>query len=758
MKPTALQRWILVLLATLLGPAAHAQEARPPVIAGVKVGIGGRYKVGVWTPIEVVIRGGSSPVTGRVRTTVADSDGLNCSFEAAGPCTIPPGQDKSVGLYVRFGREASTIGLELLVDNVALAAKAIDSSRDAAQDQFADALRPEQRLVVAVAKDPADFEKALPGSQGQSPQNVVAAVDSLARLPDRWEGYEGIDFVIISTSDASLFAKTSPYKAQIEALDQWVRLGGALVLCAGSNAAATLEAGAPLARFVPGRFDKTVMLGQATSAWETYARSNTRIPAPKAGGNAELAIARLTGVQGKVEAHEADLPLVIRSPRGLGQIVFVAADLDRGPLREWSDRPLLLAALLGLPVNVQANDATDTSASYGYSDLAGQLRSALDQPRGVRLVPFFVVTLLAIVYILLIGPGDYFLLRRLGRGMHWTWITFPATVVIFSVGAYAAACWFKGEQLRVNQIDLVDFDGEGAARGASWFSIFSPRGDSFDLSMLPHLPGGQAPREATVSLGWLGKAGGEFNGMYRRDAPGASPAWNKGYSIAPSLDAIQEVPIPVWGSKSFVQRWLGQAPNPGLKASLKDDQGRLSGAIVNQLGGNNANGIQLSHCFLVYESWAYMLGTLQPGGEVEIGPGTRRISLNTFMGGESLDSTPNSAEIGERTPYDRGSRDMVYVLQRMLFYDAAGGRKQTGLANGYQSFTDLSGLLKTGRAILVGMPPEDGVCRGGDLLGGPVGKRDEAESRRSFGDSLDRHATIYRFVLPVAAAQAGPAN
>ena len=50
-------------------------------------------------------------------------------------------------------------------------------------------------------------------------------------------------------------------------------------------------------------------------------------------------------------------------------------------------------------------------------------------PRDVHLVPFFVVALLVIVYILLIGPGDYFLLRRLGRGMQWTWITFPTIVV-----------------------------------------------------------------------------------------------------------------------------------------------------------------------------------------------------------------------------------------------------------------------------------------------------------------------------------------
>ena len=61
-------------------------------------------------------------------------------------------------------------------------------------------------------------------------------------------------------------------------------------------------------------------------------------------------------MQGKIEAHEADLPLVIRKPQGLGQVVFVATDLDRGPIRDWSDRSMLVAAILNLPANEQAGD------------------------------------------------------------------------------------------------------------------------------------------------------------------------------------------------------------------------------------------------------------------------------------------------------------------------------------------------------------------------------------------------------------------
>ena len=40
-----------------------------------------------------------------------------------------------------------------------------------------------------------------------------------------------------------------------------------------------------------------------------------------------------------------------------------------------------------------------------------------------------------------------------------------------------------------------------------------------------------------------------------------------------------------------------------------------------------------------------------------------------------------------------------------MFYEAAGGRRYTGLGNAYQDFVDLSTLLKADRAILVTQEP-----------------------------------------------------
>ena len=48
----------------------------------------------------------------------------------------------------------------------------------------------------------------------------------------------------------------------------------------------------------------------------------------------------------------------------------------------------------------------------------------------MRLVPFWLVAGLIVVYILLIGPGDYFFLRKLVGRMEWTWLTFPLVVLL----------------------------------------------------------------------------------------------------------------------------------------------------------------------------------------------------------------------------------------------------------------------------------------------------------------------------------------
>ena len=122
----------------------------------------------------------------------------------------------------------------------------------------------------------------------------------------------------------------------------------------------------------------------------------------------------------------------------------------------------------------------------GSTDLSSQLRVALEQFRGVKLIPFGWVAFFIFLYILLIGPGDYFFLKKVLKRMELTWITFPTIVVTVSLVAYYAAYVLKGNDLLVNKVDVVDIDqAAGLARGNTWISLFSPQNRDYNIRTIP---------------------------------------------------------------------------------------------------------------------------------------------------------------------------------------------------------------------------------------------------------------------------------
>ena len=136
-------------------------------------------------------------------------------------------------------------------------------------------------------------------------------------------------------------------------------------------------------------------------------------------------------------------------------------------------------------------------------------------------------------------------------------------------------------------------------------------------------------------------------------------------------------------------------------------------------------------------------GTLQPGESTVIDALTRRSELKTVLTGQRL-VKQNDTYRQVSTPYDQSSVDLPYVLQAMMFFEAAGGRGYTGLGNGYQGFVDLTPLLTARRAVLVaqgstapGQPGQGARLLCNDRHDQPI---DAVE---------DQHVTVYRFVFRV---------
>ncbi len=718
----------------------RADPPQPPQVTSVHVGFADRYKVGVWTPVEIAIRGGGAAFSGQVSLIVPDGDGVpsRVSTDSDRPCNIAPGGETTVRLLCRFGRVRGTMTAELRADGQLVAQKRFEASATADAEHFLPGLEL-RSLVVTIGPSELDVEQAgrLGGSEPDY-RPVSARLDDVAHLPTHWCGYEGVDAVMLSTSQPEIFRGLTTDDPRIEALDQWVRMGGRLVLCGGARSDEVLANAGPLHRFVPGRFEGVETLRRA-GAIESFCGSRAAVPQAD-GGKAPLRTARLADVQGKVEASDSGLPLVVRTARGFGQVIFLAVDLDRSPMSNWSDRPLMVAKLLDMPIGGGEADEGAAMMHFGYSDLSGQLRSALDNFVGVQLAPFWLVAGLIIAYLVLIGPVDYFVLRRFAGRMRWTWLTFPLVALLACAGAYVVAVRLKGNEVKITQADVVDVDAaSGQVRGTTWLNVFSPRIDAFNLSIRPQLPDGAVAADARSWMAWFGLPGSALGGMNPQTA---SPAvWTEPYDFSSALDRMLDVPLLTWSTKSFTARWTAST-NAFPQVDLTEEDQLLTGAVTNTLG------FPLEQCLLAHGSFVYQLGTLAPGESAAIGSMTKRSELKTLLTGWKVVFIKKGENYRqESTPYDRASTDIPYILRTMMFYDAAGGRRYTGLDNDYQRFVDLTALLKADRAIL--------------MVQGPIAPQDKFHGATLLrdGQPLDGpqsdHTTMYRFVFPVKKEKSG---
>ena len=575
-RPQSWAALVWVVVALLANTVAVAASSDPDIV-GVRIGFDGRYKLGRWTMLEVSVRGGQRATLGLLSVVVPDGDDTPSLYAtpANRPLQLVPGQTTRGVLYIKPGRDLNELTVRFTPFDGAPVETTFDPS-SASPDALGWALDERQKLYVVVGPS---IGLAWPTGSKIDEQILLADTNP---LPTHWYGYDAVDALVFSTSQAEAFRQLREDSAQLRALEEWIEMGGRLVLTVGAEAHSVLGASSPLERFAPGKLIEIETLKRG-DALEKFIGAKQRIPFAGRGDNQALLAARLERPQGVVLVEEGDLPLVVRTPRGFGEITFVAFDLDRRPLADWKLRADLARELVAPKLRTpQASTQPGPMHSFpmGASDMSGQLHGALEQYRGVRIVPFWVVGTLILGYILLVGPIDYLVVRRVFKRMEMTWITFPAIVLVVSVGSYAAARWTKGSQLRVNQVDVVDIDApSGLVRGTSWSNIFSPIAAGYDLTVRPAPLGSEPARSPAPLFSWLGQPGNAWNGM---QSPGGGPRlFARPYQASSQLDALLGVPIDVWSTKAFIGRWTDHCPQP-IEAALVETHAQRPGRNARQ--------------------------------------------------------------------------------------------------------------------------------------------------------------------------------
>lgn len=725
--------WMLVVCAA----PALAQLSPAPKIVDARIGFQGVYKLGCWTPLTVELRGGSQAWTGRLVVTVPDTDGVPTRVisEPSRPVGIDPEQTTFVRLFVRVGQSMSTVQVRFVSDDGKVRAKRnFFAAPEPSPGMISGGVPATNRVLLEFGPALGLGELVNDGQRtDEQLATRIARVAQAEDLPTRWYGYESVETVLLTTSQPELYRPLLQNRGRIEALQNWVERGGRLVMFCASEAEELLSPDGALASLAPGKFEKMELLTQAQPL-ATFSGSEQPITRDR---RLSMSVPSLLEVQGKILASagrsKANVPLVVRTGRGLGEVVFVGLDFDRPPLNDWAGRTSFLSRVLDWK---ETTENKQTEQQPDVEDLASHLRNSLDkQFVGVQVVPFGLVALLVVGYILLIGPGDYFFVKRVLRRTELTWLTFPLIVLGVSAAAYFLANRMKGDQLRVNQVEIIDVDvsnperADNFARGTVWTHFFTPQVSEFNLKLEPSYLGETKLDESEQLVSWLGLPGYALGGM---QASGAQTSvFDAGYQYSDSLASMQRLPVQVWSTKTLTARWTAQVEAP-LQVNLEQaGEELLAGKITNNAG------VELEDCVLLYGRWAYDLGRMPTGKTIDINdslqPRTVKTLLTSATAGD--ESFAKVAEDGT-VPFRNAEWDIARLIKTMMFYRAVNGRVYTSKYHRYQSFVDLSHVLQQSeQAILLAKCTATGT--------------QWLANEAALASDQDRRWTYYRFVLPV---------
>lgn len=696
---------IVSAVLVLLPNDGNAQPRARLRIESVQVGFGpspviAEFKSGFWTPVYVTVMAGPEGTPrGELVVESIDSDEVPNRYTVALP-QLEPNEQATLLAFTKPGSATSEIIVRAQINDRTFETK----------DPFI-AMGLEQQLILAVgsgferlraalnpASKPGDEE--MPSVRENVPRRL-AAIDDIRMLPNRWFGYEAVDVLILSTGNRDFFtALLNEREGRREAIAEWVRRGGRLVFSVARNQdmVPQLEA---LQAVLPVSVDGTRQLQRP--------RSIAKWTGPQ-GAVPPFVLAKLDAKPGReienVLAEQDGTPLIVRGAYGLGRVTVVALDLDKqspfGSLTPAGQKDfwkrLVEETAPPLPP-AQPNNQPRGFTPYGNQnyDLASQLHDNLEDFENVPVISFGWVALFILLYILVVGPLDYFFLKKVVKRLELTWITFPTVVITISVAAYFTAYWLKGNDQKINKVDLVDIDLHTQQMyGNTWFTIFSPRIQHYTIGLEPTasewVPAAlSAPADASVVLSWMARPEIGYGGTGRAQSQGL---FRRAYNYLPDANGLVGVPIQVWSTKSFAASW--EAPldraRPLISADLQRSKegSSLSGKIASRLPAVLEDVVL--YAGTGQDAKWYSLGRLVPDVPVTVAnihaAGRESLPMDEWLKAAGP-SVPHLSP--QRTHYASApSEPTLRIIKRVLFhqFDRSGGR------NNALSYLDQSWRLR----------------------------------------------------------------
>ncbi len=590
-----------ILFSTFMLARPADAQGQGQVHLAAQAGLGGYCKEEKWVPIRAVVENNGPDLQARLQVSYQIYGGGQAI--SAADLSLPGSSRKELFLYIR--PQAYLTGL-----SVSLRSADRELTRT---DLKLTCLSGGDLFIGLIADDPDAYGGPL---QEIQPLKGMVRVSPLkiSDLPDLAQGWSALDALVISGVDTGKLSSQ-----QRQAMQSWLAEGGRLLVIGGAKWQA---ASAGLGGLLPLEVSSTRTVGDL-SQLQSYLRSAEPLQ-----GEAVVAAGTLQP-DSDVMLSQDGIPLLIQKPIGLGKVYYLAVDPAMLPLKDWEGMKDLYGHLLGAqpPRPSWLTNPWD-------ADFADQALSTLPE---LGLPAVSLICVLLAIYVAVIGPLHYLVLRRFKR-RELAWFTIPGLVVLFTFLSYVAGFLFRGTQPILNRLSVIQaWDGQDQARVRALVGVYSPGRARYTM---------EADRGVLFSP--YSNSQGLHNNTWLTLDQGSK-------SLTPDLPVEIGGMLPVVADGSLP----ALAIHHNLTINLDNANPRLTGAIT------NAGGFTLKDAILVTSGDWSRLGDLAPGQSKNV-----RLELVPDPGGPGFYSIDASSIFNPGSSNFRlsGSED---ERRRMALFESA---------------------------------------------------------------------------------------
>ena len=669
-----------------------------------EAGYNGYIKQGSWTPVRVTLSA-TDPSDGEVAVSIVPDR----SRLYSAPVTMARGTRKQLTLYAPPTSNPIEV---LFMSNGRVVAATTPSLRT---------LNEEDRMILVVS-EPTDGLNFLNDLHTPFGGKTYVAQLTPDQIPEQTAALDSVDALIFDNIDTLALNE-----AQLAAIRAWVLGGGHLILGGGPGARLTIGG---FDNFAPARVGAVVQsspvgvlrqlltpnsvdTGSVISAAAILSSTTSTAPEQMA----PVVVLQPATDDTRTLISSKDTPLVMRRVLGRGTVDQLAFDPTLAPIRDWPDRRMIIAGLLG--------------SDIGFTMEVGPLRaegSALNAARalpGAALPPFLIIAGFLLLYVLTIGPINFFFLRKLNR-LAWAWVTVPGTVVLFALLGYATGFRLRGNDPEVHRLSIVSGDARVTdGRAQAIVGVFSPRRTTLDIDT-----GRNLAQEVQANPNLQDKL------SFRLSSP----------------NQLEKVAVTNNDVRAFYV--MGESAMPGIQADMQfipgrtlSDTARVSGEI------RNDSNVPLRDCVLLAGKDYQVIGNIAPHERVkaEVQLLLGRPEMGFAIPSSRLISTGYASSLG--TTFGRSAYSSAALQSYRSPFDMDGSSLAESILN-WRNYRDdrLQEQAERGLVTAVFNDPDTRIGYGANLACWE--NQDDLDVQVPNANYTDRGLRIWR--LPLRPYLAGP--